>query len=107
MSSTKTRPLSLSCPGCGSTEVFYSCEPACCFNHVCSECRTTFEPVTRVSGGTTTGIEPPSPSPDASDPTVACAKCESTAVYVLEDGRLVCQDCGSLLALEITEVAEG
>jgi hypothetical protein len=52
-------------------------------------------------------VEPPDPLPDAIDPTVACEKCESTAVYVLEDGRLVCKDCGALLTLELTEVVEG
>jgi len=103
----KTRAPSLPCPNCGSTAVFYSCEPKCCFNHVCAECGTTFEPLTRLAGGTLAGVEPPDPLPDASDPTLGCAKCESIAVYVLDDGRLVCKDCGSLLELEITEVAEG
>jgi ribosomal protein S27AE len=36
---------------------------------------------------------------------VACAKCDSTTVYALADERLVCGKCGSLLALEITEIA--
>jgi hypothetical protein len=90
---------------CQSAEVFYSCTPNCCFNHVCSDCGATFEPVTAPAGGTQAGIHPPDPLPEATDPTVACAKCDSTAVYVLEDGRLVCSQCGLLLSLEITEVA--
>ena len=102
----KTRRLSFACPVCGSKEVFYSCEPKCCFNHVCSDCRATFEPVTRAVGGKEAGIEPPDPLPECTDPTVACAKCESTAVYAMEDGRLVCASCGSLLELEMTEVCE-
>jgi len=85
--------------------VFYSCTPNCCFNHVCGDCGATFEPATRLAGGIECKVEPPDPLPDASDPTVACAKCDSTAVYVLPDGRLVCASCGSLLTLEITEVA--
>jgi len=101
----KTAKLSLECPVCRSPEVFYSCTPNCCFNHVCSDCGATFEPVTHYAGGGPAGIEPPDPLPDASDPTVACAKCDSTAVYVLPDERLVCSKCGALLALEITEVA--
>ncbi|MGA2132823.1 MAG: hypothetical protein ABSH50_11060 [Bryobacteraceae bacterium] len=61
--------------------------------------------MTHLTGGTQGGVEPPEPLPDASDPTAACAKCDSTAVYVLPDNRLVCAKCGSLLELEITEIA--
>ncbi|MFN3325245.1 MAG: hypothetical protein ACK5AZ_17255 [Bryobacteraceae bacterium] len=104
----RTRKLSLECPTCGSTDVFYSCEPKCCFNHVCGECHTTFEPVTHATPQRVSGVLPPDPLPDVSEPTVACAKCESTAVYVLlDDGRLACRDCGAVLELEITEVATG
>lgn len=99
--------LTLACPVCGSPEVFYSCTPNCCFNHVCSACGTTFEPATAVSGQKVTGVETPDPPPDATDPTVGCAKCDSIAVYVLADGRLACQNCGAVLTLEITEVAPG
>jgi len=105
LSGVKTKPLSLACPVCGSRAVFYSCEPKCCFNHVCGDCGATFEPVTRAAGGRQDGIEPPNPLPDASDPTVACGKCESIEVYALEDGRLVCGSCGLLLKLEMTEVS--
>lgn len=101
----KTSRLSLACPVCQSPDVFYSCTPNCCFNHVCGNCGATFEPVTRLAGGTQRDIEPPDPLPDASDPTVACVKCDSTAVYALPGGSLVCAKCGSLLVLEITEVA--
>ena len=100
----KTRKLALTCPVCGSAEIVYSCEPKCCFNHVCADCRSTFEPVTRAAGGRLAGIEPPAPPPDSSEPTVACEKCHSTRVYALEDGRLVCADCGLLLELELTEI---
>ena len=102
----RTRKLALACPVCKSTEVFYSCEPKCCFNHVCAQCHSTFEPATRALGGNLTGIEPPDPLPESTEPTVACAKCESTRVYVMEDGRLVCAACGEVLELEIMEVAE-
>jgi hypothetical protein len=74
---------------------------------VCAECRTTFEPATIVSGGTATRIVPPDPLPEAADPTVACARCDSTEVYVTDGESLVCSKCGSLLKLEITEVAPG
>jgi DNA-directed RNA polymerase subunit RPC12/RpoP len=87
-------------------EVFYTCTPNCCFNHVCGNCGSTFEPITKVTGGTITGFAPPSRLPDASDPTVACARCDATIVYMREDKSLVCGHCGSLLALEFTEVAK-
>jgi DNA-directed RNA polymerase subunit RPC12/RpoP len=102
----QTRKLEIPCPVCGSRDVFYSCTPACCFNHVCGGCHSTFEPATTAKGGTLSGITPPDPLPDASDPTASCAKCQSTAVYMLaEDDSLVCAECGALLALELTEVA--
>jgi transcription initiation factor TFIIIB Brf1 subunit/transcription initiation factor TFIIB len=103
----KTTRLALPCPVCKSQAVFYSCTPNCCFNHVCSDCGTTFEPATAALGQTLSGIEPPDPLPDTSDPTVACVKCDATAVYALADGRLVCAKCGAVLKLEIEEVSPG
>jgi len=103
----RTRKLQIPCPGCGSLDVFYSCSPACCFNHVCENCQTTFEPVTTLKGGRLPGIVPPDPLPEAADPAVACAKCDSTAVYMMEDSSLVCSACGVLLVLELTEVTAG
>ena len=102
-----TRKLEIACPTCGSLETFYSCTPNCCFNHVCANCATTFEPVTHTSSETARGVLPPDPLPDAADPTVACAKCDSTAVYMTPDGRLVCAKCGTILTLELTEVVPG
>jgi len=103
----KTRKLEFVCPVCGSHDVFYSCTPNCCFNHVCSACGTTFEPVTVAKGGTAGAVTPPDPLPDATDPTAECARCNATAVYMTEAGSLVCGQCGALLVLEITEVAPG
>jgi DNA-directed RNA polymerase subunit RPC12/RpoP len=97
--------LSLVCPVCGSRQVVYSCTPQCCFNHVCGDCGATFEPATKLAGTVAADIEPPDPLPDGSDPTVACAKCDSTAVYLLAGGDLVCSHCRSRLALEMTEIA--
>jgi len=98
-----TRKLQIACPTCGATDVLYSCTPNCCFNHVCANCGTTFEPITRALG-TTSHVVPPEPLPDATDPTAACAKCDSTAVYMLEDGRIVCASCQAVLVLELTEI---
>ena len=106
-SSVKTRKLELACPVCGSHEIFYTCTPNCCFNHVCAECRSTFEPVTAAKGGALSGVEPPDPPPEPGDPTAACAKCDSTAVCMTEDGGVVCAACGALLTLELEEVAPG
>jgi hypothetical protein len=50
---------------------------------------------------------PPDPLPEAADPTVACARCDSTAVYMTDGELLVCFQCGALLKLEIGEVAPG
>jgi DNA-directed RNA polymerase subunit RPC12/RpoP len=93
----------LRCPVCGSADVFYSCTPNCCFNHVCGACGATFEPVTAALAGSGS-VDPPDPLPDASDPTVECAKCQSTAVYQVEED-LVCSKCGARLAVEYTEVS--
>ena len=101
------RRLAIACPLCGSNEVVYSCTPNCCFNHVCAACGATFEPVTAATGAMLPGVRPPEPPPEASDPTAACAKCDSTAVYMTDDGSLVCANCGALLTLELTEVAPG
>jgi hypothetical protein len=96
--------LSLKCPVCGSGEVFYSCTPGCCFNHVCGDCGATFEPVSHRAGGRRQGDAPPDPLPDASDPTVECASCQSIAVYAA--GEIVfCSACGTVLEIEYTEVA--
>jgi hypothetical protein len=88
--------------------VFYTCTPNCCYNHVCGGCGATFEPETRRKGGAmtgvVTGIIPPDPLPDATDPTTECAACGSNAVYMAPDGWLVCGKCGVMLELEIGEV---
>lgn len=76
-------------------------------NHVCSNCGTTFEPVTKAMGGTLFGVVPPDPLPEAADPTAACAKCDSTAVYMTDGDSLVCGKCGAVLKLELTEVCPG
>jgi len=103
----KTKKLDIACPQCGSAEVFYSCTPNCCFNHVCSNCGTTFEPVTTAAGGMLAGLVPPDPLPDATDPTAECARCFSIAVWMTEEGTPVCGKCGALLTVELTEVSPG
>lgn len=103
----RTRRLEISCPLCGSAEVSYTCTPNCCFNHVCAGCGATFEPVTRATGRMSGGIMPPDMRPDPADPTVACARCESTEVYLTPEDAAVCAQCGALLAVELTEIHPG
>ena len=103
----QTQKLVIACPVCASTDVYYTCTPNCCFNHVCGNCGTTFEPVTISTGRKVSEVVPPDPLPDATDPTVACAACDATAVYSVPDNTLVCARCGSVLKIELTEVAPG
>ena len=93
------------CPHCGSGEIVFSCEPKCCFNHVCCQCTTSFQPVTHATGERLRGVKAPDPLPDCTEPAVACEKCESTDVFQLADGRLVCMACSAVLRMEYTEVA--
>ncbi|HEX3877703.1 MAG TPA: hypothetical protein VHW24_12000 [Bryobacteraceae bacterium] len=101
----QTKKLELACPVCSSAEVFYSCTPNCCYNHVCSNCGATFEPATRRKGGVLTGIKPPDPPADATDPTAECVVCGAPAVCMTDDGAFTCSKCGAALDLEYTEVA--
>jgi len=104
--------LSIACPHCGSSDVVYSCNPACCFNHVCNRCYTTFEPVTTKVGDFTGEIGPVPPDPDPTGPTAACARCgEITLLAITDDGiprgRIVCTSCKALLTLQVTAVEPG
>ncbi len=53
------------------------------------------------------GIVPPNPLPDPADPAVACARCESTEVYLTPEDAAVCAQCGAVLAVELTEIHPG
>lgn len=104
---TPTLPLRIACPTCAGFGVAYSCEPRCCFNHVCPACRTTFQTATVALGGKLTGLVAPEPPPDSSDPTAPCCECRGVRVHALADGRAVCVDCGALLAVELEDVDPG
>ena len=100
------------CPHCQSAEVVYSCEPKCCWNHVCGDCRTSFQLVTEKTGefDRTSAISPV--EPESGDPTTGCAACESMKLAVVRSegvnsGTLICGDCRTLLKLAIEEVAVG
>jgi len=94
------------CPKCGSAEIVYTCEPKCCFNHLCEECRTTFQLVTRKAAGQEEARRADVREPESGDPTAACAGCESLRVYVAGSGgtRLACAECGVGLELAYEEI---
>ena len=83
-----TRKLSIACPQCGSGDVFYSCTPNCCFNHVCAECGTTFEPETAATGRFVSGVVPPDPLPEAADPTADVPSIDRTSIPVIRRGSM-------------------
>ena len=103
------QPLVVQCPSCGSSDITYTCEPTCCFNHLCAACYTTFELFTEALGQVFTGVEKSLPERDSLAPTVACAQCDSVEVYMVEAGAgslgaLVCAECHSLLRLGFAAV---
>ncbi|MEE8201640.1 MAG: hypothetical protein V3R29_10780 [Candidatus Acidoferrales bacterium] len=110
----KFLPLSVACPNCGSRNVTYTCEPKCCFNHLCNACYTSFMLGTEKLGRElpTTKREglPPEGPEDALAACVGCQRCESIAVYQLErelDGAThVCGACFALLKCTIEDVVQ-
>ena len=103
------QPLQVQCPSCGSGEITYTCEPKCCFNHICAVCYTTFELFTEPLGRTRTDLQLPSRQRDCLAATVACARCESVEVYMVPQaggisGALVCVSCHALLRLGMDAV---
>jgi len=104
----KLVPISVVCPQCGSGDVFYSCNPQCCYNHVCNNCYTTFELETARVGEVTENVEIP-PEPNSDTPTAPCARCHEPRVFAVADAgsppQYVCAACNALLTLEYTEIA--
>ncbi len=100
-------PLTVSCPKCKSDDMTYTCEPICCFNHLCGKCYTAFELSTNLKGEHDGLVEPPAGETDTCAPTVACARCESLDVFLMDPGKsesvyAVCASCRALLELIIT-----
>jgi hypothetical protein len=98
------QPLLVQCPSCGSGDITYTCEPKCCFNHICAACYTTFQLFTEPLGRVLTGLEKPLQERDCLAPTVACAQCTGIEVYMVEpaggsQGELFCAECRALLRL--------
>jgi len=96
-------PLELRCPACGSVKVAYSCEPECCFNHVCEDCLASFQVATRDLGQMAGHVIADGVEVDSCSPTASCARCHSLRVRSIDrdaaSGRAVCIDCQALLEL--------
>jgi len=96
------------CPTCGGSDIVYTCEPKCCFNHLCAECRTTFQLLTRRTGLAFQGEFSGGEEARSGDPTAACAVCESLKLVEMADGGrqiIVCADCKAILELIYEDIA--
>ncbi len=98
-------PIKIACPVCGSENITYTCEPKCCFNHICDSCYSTFELATSIFGGDIETENFQLEERDSLAPTTACARCKSVDVYALKDSdTLVCASCHSLLNLVLDSI---
>ncbi len=99
------------CPQCGGSEIIYSCEPKCCYNHVCADCRSTFELNTKRTGQFDRESPLVASEPLSGEPTTGCANCDSLKIAILSSDvdqiLLLCGDCRSVLKLEIEEFVAG
>ena len=96
------------CPTCSSAEVIYSCEPKCCFNHVCADCRTSFQIVTHKTGRFDREADIAPVEPASGDPTTGCAACDNLKLALTSAGPpaiLICGNCRAVLELAIEEIA--
>jgi hypothetical protein len=99
------------CPQCAGTDIIYSCEPKCCFNHVCADCRSTFELNTQKTGRFDHETAITADEPQSAEPTTGCASCESLKVAVLSTGAdetlLLCAKCRAVSRLVVEEFVPG
>jgi hypothetical protein len=96
------------CPTCGGSEIVYTCEPKCCFNHLCADCRTTFQLLTKKTPRTWQAEPVRAEEPPSGDPIAACAACECLRLAVVADDggtSIVCGACNSVLELDYQDVA--
>ena len=97
------------CPHCQSANIVYTCEPKCCFNHICADCRSTFQLNTERAGRFDRESWLNVNAPESGDPTAACANCESLKIVVLDESasELLCADCRAVSKLMIEEFVAG
>ncbi len=109
--SARTLKEIIRCPKCGGAEIIYSCEPKCCFNHVCADCRSTFEINTVKTAPTANAPADEVQEPQSGDPTTCCASCESLRVAVLNSDEnetlLICGKCGAVSKVMIEGFVAG
>ena len=108
--STRLKDI-IRCPKCQGAEIIYSCEPKCCFNHVCAECRSTFEINAVKTGEFDRETQIDAEEPQSGDPTTACASCGKLRVGVLRSSGdqtlLLCADCRAVSRMVIEEFVAG
>lgn len=103
-------PLRVQCPACHSSDITYTCEPKCCFNHICAVCYTTFELSTEALEQTRQMSPlPPQGERDCLAPTVACARCDGVEVYMIEaaevpQATLICLGCNTFLRCGVSNI---
>ena len=107
----KLIPISIACPECGSLEVIYSCNPACCFNHVCNNCYATFELETDCVGELAEPFDTLA-DPDSTNPTAPCARCGEYRIFAISNGRAsppqyLCVSCRALLTVSFAGAGKG
>lgn len=98
------------CPKCGGSDIVYSCEPKCCFNHVCADCRSTFEINTQKTGAFDQATDLEFAEPESGEPTTACGACESLNIAVVRSGddlKVVCGRCRAVSRVVIEEFVSG
>ena len=99
------------CPQCGGSDIIYSCEPKCCFNHICADCRSTFELNAQKTGRFDPETTIHAEEPQSGEPTTGCASCESLKVAVLsssgDETLLLCGECRAISKLVLEEFVPG
>jgi len=98
-------PIAARCPVCGSDDVVYSCNPHCCFNHVCGACRASWQHRTAVANvvAAPAGLES-TDEYDTAYPAAPCAGCNGLVFQIESTDLLWCTTCRRSLRLECTDV---
>ena len=98
-------PIQALCPVCGSRAVVYSCTPTCCFNHVCADCRASWQQGTELmTEAPPAGLEMPDEMDDTSEAYTPCAQCGDGVFQVTGADALYCPNCRVMLRLRCTAV---